>query len=79
MAMAYVMLEEDKDGSLIDWDFLDRCCLGQDKDHMPADVKEDENFFDYLRGEYDGVPKTPEWAEEITGVHSLLLGQRPYL
>jgi anaerobic dimethyl sulfoxide reductase subunit A len=68
MAMAYVMLEEDKDGSLIDWDFLDRCCLGQDKDHMPADVKEDENFFDYLRGEYDGVPKTPEWAEEITGV-----------
>ena len=68
MAMAYVMLEEDKDGSLIDWDFLDRCCLGQDKDHMPEDVKEDENFFDYLRGEYDGVPKTPEWAEEITGV-----------
>ena len=68
MAMSYVMLEEDKDGSLIDWDFLDRCCLGQDKDHMPADVKEDENFFDYLRGEYDGVPKTPEWAEEITGI-----------
>ena len=68
MAMAYVMLEEDKDGSLIDWDFLDRCCLGQDKDHMPEDVIEDENFFDYLRGEYDGVPKTPEWAEEITGI-----------
>ena len=68
MAMAYVMLEEDEDGSLIDWDFLDRCCLGQDKDHMPEDAKADENFFDYLRGEYDGVPKTPEWAEEITGV-----------
>ena len=68
MAMSYVMLEEDKDGSLIDWDFLDRCCLGQDKDHMPADVKSDENFFDYLRGEYDGVAKTPEWAEAITGI-----------
>jgi anaerobic dimethyl sulfoxide reductase subunit A len=68
MAMSYVLLEEDKDGSLIDWDFLDRCCVGQDKDHMPADVKSDENYFDYLRGEYDGIPKTPEWAEEITGV-----------
>ena len=68
MAMSYVLLEEDKDGSLIDWDFLDRCCVGQDKDHMPADVKSDENYFDYLRGEYDGIPKPPEWAEEITGV-----------
>lgn len=68
MAMSYVMLEEDDNGSLIDWDFLNRCCVGQDKDHMPADVKSDENYFDYLRGEYDGVPKTPEWAEEITGV-----------
>ena len=68
MAISYVMLEEDDNGSLIDWDFLDRCCVGQDKDHMPADVKSDENYFDYLCGEYDGVPKTPEWAEEITGV-----------
>ena len=68
MAMSYVLLEEDDNGSLIDWDFLDRCCVGQDKDHMPADVKSDENYFDYLRGEYDGVPKTPEWAEKITGI-----------
>ena len=68
MAMSYVLLEEDDNGSLIDWDFLDRCCVGQDKDHMPADVKSDENYFDYLRGEYDGIPKTPEWAEEITGI-----------
>ena len=68
MAMSYVLLEEDDNGSLIDWDFLDRCCVGQDKDHMPADARSDENYFDYLRGEYDGVPKTPEWAEEITGI-----------
>lgn len=75
MAMSYVLLEEDDNGSLIDWDFLDRCCLGQDKDHMPDDVKSDENYFDYLRGEYDGVPKTPEWAEEITGVPADTLRQ----
>lgn len=75
MAMSYVLLEEDDNGSLIDWDFLDRCCLGQDKDHMPDDVKSDENYFDYLRGEYDGVPKTPEWAEKITGVPADTLRQ----
>ena len=68
MAMSYVLLEEDRDGSLIDWDFLERCCLGWDRDHMPADAKTDENYFDYLRGAYDGVPKTPEWAEKISGV-----------
>ena len=75
MAMSYVMLEEDENGSLIDWDFLDRCCVGQDKDHMPADARSEENYFDYLRGEYDGIPKTPEWAEEITGVPADVLRQ----
>ena len=75
MAMCYVMLEEDDNGSLIDWDFLDRCCVGQDADHMPADVKSQENFFDYLRGVYDDTPKTPEWAEEITGISADTLRQ----
>lgn len=68
MAMSYVMLEEDDNGSLIDWDFLDRCCVGQDADHLPEDLKGNENYFDYLRGAYDNIPKTPEWAEEITGI-----------
>lgn len=69
MAMAYVMLEEDSaDNPLIDWDFLNRCCVGQDGEHMPENAREQENFFDYLRGKYDGIAKTPEWASEITGV-----------
>ena len=69
MAMSYVMLEEDSETNpLIDWDFLDRCCLGQDADHMPENATTNENYFDYLRGVYDGVPKTPEWASEICGV-----------
>lgn len=68
LGMAYVMLEEDEEKKLIDWDFLDRCCVGQDAEHMPDNAKTNENFFDYVRGEYDGTPKTPEWASEICGV-----------
>lgn len=75
LAMAYVMLEEDKDGSLIDWDFLNRCCVGFDAEHMPADAKDDQNFFGYLKGEYDGIAKTPEWAEAICGTPAETLRQ----
>ncbi len=69
LAMAYVMLEEDSESNpLIDWDFLNSSCVGFDAEHMPADAKTNENFFGYLKGEYDGVAKTPEWAQTITGV-----------
>ena len=63
-AMAYVIVEE----GLQDQDFLDRCCLGFDKAHMPEGVDPSECVLSYLTGEKDGVPKTPEWAEAITGV-----------
>lgn len=75
LAMACVMLEEDEGGSLIDWDFLNRCCVGFDAEHMPADAKDGQNFFGYLRGEYDGTPKTPEWAEEICATPAAVLRQ----
>lgn len=70
LGMAYVMLEEDDPESnpLIDWDFLDRCTIGFDADHMPEGADPKDNFKDYLLGTYDGVPKTPEWASEICGV-----------
>ena len=67
LGVAYSMIEQDEDGSIIDWDFLDRCTVGFDADHMPADAKTDENFRGYVLGEYDGQPKTPEWASEICG------------
>ena len=67
LGVAHSLLTRDKDGSLIDWDFLDRCTVGFDADHMPAEAKTDENFRDYLMGAYDGVEKTPEWASEICG------------
>ncbi|MEE8470603.1 MAG: molybdopterin-dependent oxidoreductase [Dehalococcoidia bacterium] len=52
LAMAYVMIRE----GLQDQAFLDKYTYGFDR------------FKDYVMGDEDGVPKTPEWAEPITGV-----------
>lgn len=63
-AMAYVIVEE----GLQDQEFLDRCCLGFDREHMQEGVDPSECYLSYLMGEKDGIPKTPQWAEKITGV-----------
>lgn len=52
VAMAHAMIKE----NLQDRDFLDRYTVGFDR------------FKDYVLGVEDGVPKTPDWAETITGV-----------
>ncbi|MFI6497861.1 molybdopterin-dependent oxidoreductase [Nonomuraea typhae] len=57
LALAYVLDEED----LADTGFLERYTVGFDR------------FAAYLRGETDGVPKTPEWAEPITGLPAVRL------
>lgn len=67
LGIAHSMITRDEGGSLIDWDFLNRCTVGFDADHMPADAKTDENFKDYVLGKYDGIEKTAEWASEICG------------
>lgn len=61
------MLEADEAEGLIDWDFLNRCTVGFDAEHMPSDAKQQTNFKDYVQGAYDNTPKTPEWASEICG------------
>lgn len=52
LSMAYVMLHED----LWDKDFIDRYTVGF------------EYFAAHVRGENDGVPKTPAWASALSGV-----------
>lgn len=63
-AMAYVIVSE----GLQDQEFIDRCCIGFTREHMPEGVPENECYFDYLNGIQDGIAKTPEWAEPICGV-----------
>lgn len=70
LGMAHVLLSEDdpETNPLIDWDFLDRCTVGFDREHMPPGADADESFRDYLLGAADGLPKSPEWASRICGV-----------
>jgi anaerobic dimethyl sulfoxide reductase subunit A len=63
-AMAYVMITED----LYDKDFVETYCLGFDSSQMPEGLEDEESYVDYVLGNSDGVPKTPEWAEAITRV-----------
>lgn len=81
LAIAQTLLKEDdpKTNPLIDWDFMNRCTVGFDKDHLPTGADPEDNFKDYVLGlDASGKPapeghknypaKTPEWAAEICGV-----------
>ena len=63
-AMANVMLTE----GLYDAEFVRTHCLGFDSSQMPEGYEGAESYADYLLGRFDGLPKTPEWAEKITTV-----------
>lgn len=51
-----------------DQGFIDRFVQGMDPGTMPEWAKGQESFREYIFGERDGTPKTPEWAAEICGV-----------
>lgn len=64
LAMIYVIATE----GLYDKAFVDRYTLGFDEEHLPKGAPPGSSFKSYLLGLRDGVPKTPQWAESITGV-----------
>ncbi|MDR1184020.1 MAG: molybdopterin-dependent oxidoreductase [Coriobacteriales bacterium] len=63
LGMAYHQIT----GDLQNQEFLDTYCVGFDAEHMPDGTPVEDNFKDYVLGTFDGVPKTPEWAEPICG------------
>lgn len=64
-AIAYVIMT----GNLHDQAFLDKYCLGFDEEHMPPGIPPGNSYKSYLLGlSDDRTAKTPEWAEQITGV-----------
>ena len=63
IAMAYVIASE----GLQDSAYLDRHVLGFDEAHLPPGAPPNASYHAYLMGHADGVRKTPEWAEAITG------------
>ena len=63
-AMAYIIMKEHR----FDAEFISRCCMGFTEDTMPEESDKKDCYFAYLRGEKDGVEKTPAWAASITGV-----------
>ncbi|MBE6128731.1 MAG: hypothetical protein E7185_05595 [Erysipelotrichaceae bacterium] len=63
-AMAYTIFRE----GLQDQDYMDRYCIGFDEEHMPEGVGPNESYRSYLFGLQDGIERTPEWAEPLTGI-----------
>ncbi len=64
LAVIYVWLQEET----YDQDYLNTHSIGFDADHMPEGADSKDNFKDYVLGTYDGIPKTPAWASEQTGI-----------
>ncbi|PIE08829.1 MAG: molybdopterin oxidoreductase [Rhodobacterales bacterium] len=56
------------DNNWHDQAFIDRFVQGMDPGTMPGWAQGQESFKEYIFGERDGIPKTPEWASEICGV-----------
>lgn len=63
-AMAHTIWSE----GLQDQEFMDKFCVGFDEEHMPDGVPYGESYHSRVFGIKDGIEKTPEWAEKITGI-----------
>ncbi|RDB70725.1 dimethyl sulfoxide reductase subunit A [Eggerthella sinensis] len=68
LGVAHEMLRLDQEqGDVVDWDFIGKYTVGFTMDSLPEDASVEECFYGYVMGEYDGTPKTAEWASEICG------------
>jgi DmsA/YnfE family anaerobic dimethyl sulfoxide reductase A subunit len=64
-ALAHVLISED----LVDQAFLDAYCVGYDAKTLPASAPGNGSYKAYILGQGpDGIAKTPDWAERITGI-----------
>ncbi len=64
-ALAWVMITED----LVDHAFLDSYCVGYDEKTLPTSAPANGHYKAWILGQgSDGIAKTPEWAEKITGI-----------
>ena len=63
-ALAYVMIEED----IYDKEFVEKYTVGFSEDNLPEGAPPNSSWMAYVMGDADGEPKTPEWAEPITGI-----------
>lgn len=71
-AMAYVIITE----NLHDQTFLDKYCVGFDEAHLPGGIPAGQSYKSYILGDgEDKTPKTPAWAETITGVPQETISQ----
>src|SRR5258705_8073669 len=71
VAMAYVITSR----GLQDQSYLDRHVLGFDEAHLPPGAPRGASYRAYLMGEADGVRKTPQWAEAVTGMPAADIGR----
>lgn len=63
--IAYVLITE----NLVDQAFLDQYCVGYDASTLPASAPANSDYKSYILGQgADKMPKTPQWASEVTGI-----------
>jgi molybdopterin guanine dinucleotide-containing S/N-oxide reductase-like protein len=63
-AIAYVWIQE----GTYDKNYLATHAIGFDEQSLPEGAPKNNSFMAYIDGSMDGTPKTPEWAEKITGI-----------
>ncbi len=56
-----------------DQEYVDTHTIGFDEAHLPQGAPSGTSFKNYILGGSDGILKTPEWAEQITGIPSRII------